>query len=284
MLKETTLRKDAVVASEGGRWLARLSSAAVDRDGDRITGIQWPSDGRLPALLSHNGAGLPVGEWLRDPRDPYLATLRLAPPGISPEADMARGLLEAGILRGVSIGFRPRSATPNEYGGRDMIAELHEASLVAVPANTEAAVLHAVKALRRRLSAQEDSMIEIDGDAATVTATVRRAVAKALVTEGERLVKFWTPPGPDFERRDEQTRRRLRAQGFPVEPTWAAAQAAKAALDRPADPWPVSDVELTDTEPTDAVLRLVRSQLQTIIAMLAVIDENNPSFRSLPGA
>jgi hypothetical protein len=119
---------------------------------------------------------------------------------------------------------------------------------------------------------------------ATVTATVRRAVAKALVTEGERLVKFWTPPGPDFERRDEQTRRRLRAQGFPVEPTWAAAQAAKAALDRPADPWPVSDVELTDTEPTDAVLRLVRSQLQTIIAMLAVIDENNPSFRSLPGA
>jgi hypothetical protein len=256
-------------------------------------GVEWPASRTIPALVSHGQQSLPVGEWIADPHDPYLATLRLAPSGISQEADTVRGLLESGILRGVSIGFRPRNAKPNALGGRDMIAELLEASLVAIPANLDAQVLHAVKALlAARRDEDDDGVIEIVGpedmielpDGFDVGAAAQRAVTKALLAEGERLVKFWTPPGPDYERRDEATRNRLRARGVPVFPTWAAAQAAKAELDRPADPWPVSMPPDWRTRPGSDVLALIRQQLAGLVSMLALIDENDPTFGTRPSA
>lgn len=76
----------------------------------------------------------------------------LAPQGTSPRIDEIRRLIDAGILRAVSVGFRPSSYEPLNDGGGKAIGyrftkqELLETSLVAVPANPNA--LQVAKSLK----------------------------------------------------------------------------------------------------------------------------------------
>ena len=72
-----------------------------------------------------------------------LAKLNLAARGTSARIDELIGLVEQGILRAVSVGFRPQESQPIDKerpgGGRRYLKqELLECSLVAVPANPAA--------------------------------------------------------------------------------------------------------------------------------------------------
>lgn len=100
------------------------------------------------ALLSHNRGEMPVGIWtnLRKKDGALLGDLVLANSGTSREADIARALIDQGILRAVSVGFRGIKAEPNDFGGlRYMDADLLECSLVSVPMNPKAVAV--VKAM-----------------------------------------------------------------------------------------------------------------------------------------
>jgi hypothetical protein len=73
----------------------------------------------------------------------------LAPYGTSARIDEIRKLIEAGILRAVSVGFRPLETRPrseSQFGSFYTKAELVETSLVSVPANPNA--LSVAKQLR----------------------------------------------------------------------------------------------------------------------------------------
>src|SRR4029077_9712217 len=88
-----------------------------------------------------------VGKWknLRVDKKQLRGHLELAPEGTSPRIDEIRKLIEADILKAVSVGFRPVKREPrNEkdpFGFTGTIfhkSELVETSLVAVPANPNA--------------------------------------------------------------------------------------------------------------------------------------------------
>ena len=120
-----------------------LSDASVDAYDDTIDpfGIECPDF--LIALLNHNKDWV-IGRW-HNPhveKGAYRAKLELVPPGTSPHGDEARILLSHGFIRGVSIGFAPISSEPRPGSKKSGVhysrVRLHEASLVSVPANSNA--------------------------------------------------------------------------------------------------------------------------------------------------
>jgi HK97 family phage prohead protease/HK97 family phage major capsid protein len=133
-----------------------LSDATPDRFGDTIAVEGWQLEhfNRNPiALFSHDPKFI-VGRWknLRVESKGLRGTLELAPEGTSERIDEIRRLVQAGILKAVSVGFKPRKREklnddsdgffgPFKY----LEQELVETSLVAVPANPNA--LAVVKSL-----------------------------------------------------------------------------------------------------------------------------------------
>jgi hypothetical protein len=75
----------------------------------------------------------------------YTQALTHAPPGVSDIADECRGLVKAGVLRGISAGIDPIEVVPLDpkqpYGAMRLVrGELLEISLVPVPASATALV------------------------------------------------------------------------------------------------------------------------------------------------
>jgi HK97 family phage prohead protease len=119
-----------------------LSDESVDRMGDVIRADGWSLTEfkKNPvALFSHDHSAI-VGVWknIEVVGKRLIADLQLAAPGTSDLVDTVRSLVEQGILKAVSVGFQPIEAKPRKSGdGYEFIkSALHEASLVAVPANS----------------------------------------------------------------------------------------------------------------------------------------------------
>ncbi|WP_371423285.1 HK97 family phage prohead protease [Tardiphaga sp.] len=102
----------------------------------------------------------PVVLWQHDTRTPIArateigvsggklsARVRWPPPGISAKADEIRGLVKAGIISAVSIGFNPIQTIPLDKSNpkkgpqKYVRCELGEFSFVSVPANPNALVV-----------------------------------------------------------------------------------------------------------------------------------------------
>lgn len=140
--------KKFAVQTEGNqsRWI--LTSGAVDRVGDRVLaeGVDLRAFLKNPvAISSHDYKTLPVGRWTNVRKigagfeGRIEANLEFPAPGLSADADEARGLVESGFLKTCSIGFQNIESKPNKFGGLDILkSELLEVSLVSVPANPEA--------------------------------------------------------------------------------------------------------------------------------------------------
>lgn len=138
-----------------------LSDATADRYGDIIAVDGWKLANfrRNPiALFSHNPQFI-VGRWrdLRVEQSALRGFLELAPEGTSDRIDEIRRLVQAGILKAVSVGFKPLKHEPidekDPWGGtRFLEAELVETSLVAVPANANAL------AIAKSLNISRDTM------------------------------------------------------------------------------------------------------------------------------
>lgn len=144
----TVVRKDGIATGDGLEFV--LSDATVDRYGDVVEPTGWDLTQfrrNAIALFAHSSS-FPIGKWsdVRVEGGKLIGKLMLAARGTSPRIDELIGLVEQGILRAVSVGFRPIASEPIDkgkpYGGqRYMKQELLEVSLVSVPANPAALAL-----------------------------------------------------------------------------------------------------------------------------------------------
>jgi HK97 family phage prohead protease len=126
-----------------------LSDETPDRMGDIIESAGWELTEfkKNPIALFGHRSDFPVGRWrnvgINKDTKQLRGHLELAPKGASPRIDEIRALVEAGILRAVSVGFKPIDSVPINAkdpwsGSRYSKQELVECSLVAVPANPNA--------------------------------------------------------------------------------------------------------------------------------------------------
>lgn len=136
-----------VLAGDGEGLDFVLSDATVDRYGDVVEPDGWDLRNfkKNPIALFGHNSSFPIGKWtdLRVEGGKLLGRLVLAKRGTSYRLDELIGLVEQGILRAVSVGFRPIKAEPmnpeKPYGPqRYLKSELLETSLVSVPANPAA--------------------------------------------------------------------------------------------------------------------------------------------------
>ena len=122
-----------------------LSDATPDRMGDVIDADGWDLGNfqKNPVALFNHRSDFPIGKWanLRVANGKLRGHLQLAPAGTSPRIDEIRALVDADILRAVSVGFMPIKSEPltkDSHGTRFLKSELVETSLVAIPANPNA--------------------------------------------------------------------------------------------------------------------------------------------------
>ncbi|MBR1276108.1 HK97 family phage prohead protease [Bradyrhizobium sp. AUGA SZCCT0283] len=121
-----------------------LSDATVDRYGDSIDPTGWDLRNFLRNPIAQFGhqSSFPIGTWknLQVKDGALRGRLVMAPKGTSDRIDEIRALIEAGVLKAVSVGFRPIESEPlvKSGGTRYIKSELVECSLVSVPANPNA--------------------------------------------------------------------------------------------------------------------------------------------------
>ena len=122
-----------------------LSDATPDRMGDVIDADGWDltNFNKNPVALFNHRSDFPIGKWsnLRVANGKLRGHLQLAPEGTSDRIDEIRRLVDADILRAVSVGFMPIKSEPltkDSHGTRFLSSELVETSLVAIPANPNA--------------------------------------------------------------------------------------------------------------------------------------------------
>lgn len=124
-----------------------ISDESPDRVNDVVVqaGISLTNFNENPvALVGHDRSQMPIGVWknFRIQGTSTLADLQLATKGTSREADLARSLIDQGILRAVSVGFRPLQSEPIKPRGMKYIkSELLEISLVSVPMHPRAVLV-----------------------------------------------------------------------------------------------------------------------------------------------
>lgn len=120
-----------------------------DRVGDNITkGAFANAKMPLPMLFGHDGND-PVGAWSEaaETDEGLLLKGRLLVDDVGRAREVA-SLVKAGAVRGISIGFITKKASPRKGGGRDISElELLEASLVTVPMHPGARVTSAKSAV-----------------------------------------------------------------------------------------------------------------------------------------
>jgi HK97 family phage prohead protease len=159
MRELTIVRKTHEVRSAGDDPVGMefiLSDASVDRYGDTIDANGWVLDNfsKNPIALFNHQSSFPIGLWsnLRVQDNALRGHLKMAPAGTSPRHDELRALIDAKILKAVSVGFVPldSAARKDDHGyyiGENYVKqELIETSLVSVPANPNA--LAVAKSLR----------------------------------------------------------------------------------------------------------------------------------------
>lgn len=141
----TIIRKAATAEVDGLEFV--LSDETVDRMGDVISAKGWDLAWfkKNPIALFGHSSDFPIGKWanVRVEGGKLKGRLVLAAEGTSRRIDELRSLVEQGILRAVSVGFRPIESElvddRNPYGGvRYLKQALLECSLVSVPANPAA--------------------------------------------------------------------------------------------------------------------------------------------------
>jgi len=151
--------------SGGTKIRAIASTAAVDRDGESIDPNGWKWSEPLPKLIyGHNYSGFPIGKLtnIEKSNDGLVVEAELAD-RVSPQAEIAAGLIKGGFLDQGSVGFDPKAWTeadgtkvvrgagegwPGVAVGRKYTeTDLLEFSVVPVPSNVESTLL-SFKALR----------------------------------------------------------------------------------------------------------------------------------------
>jgi hypothetical protein len=152
-LEQKTLNMEVKELREDGTFTGMMSVYdVIDEYRDVVergayTKTITENGGRLPLLWQHDPA-MPIGSLaIKDGEDGLEVEGKLLLADEVPEARKAYALLKAGIVRGLSIGFKAIRKKTEDNIRRLKEIKLYEGSLVTIPANRFALVT-AVKALR----------------------------------------------------------------------------------------------------------------------------------------
>lgn len=188
-----------------------LSDATPDRYDDIIltAGWQLANFNKNPiALFAHMGS-FPVGNWknVRVEDNALQGTLVLAKEGTSDRIDEIRALVDAGILKAVSVGFTPiayEERKGDTYGLVYTEQELVECSLVSVPANPNALLLAKqlhISADTQKLVFKKPAIIKsavtsrksVDGPSDFSKLEDAKILQRQLVREMDNLTRHFVP-------------------------------------------------------------------------------------------
>ena len=278
-----------------------MSDDTVDRYGDVIEASGWNLKNfkNNPVALFGHDSSFPVGVWknVRVEGGALRGQLELLPEGRSARVDEIRAFVETGMLRAVSVGFRPIEAEAMEGkkpGIRYKAAELVECSLVSIPANPNA--LQVAKSLNlsddaKRLifgeNAEEVSPIVRRGTNGEPATTQPLPRIKKMATLSERIVdaqnditrlKDQLTEHVKADEADEIVTEELATQIEQKEAALAALKRAESALatkTAPVDPNPAESrrpfaVAAKKSEPKDLVLR------SAVVQVLSHIEKRSP--------
>jgi uncharacterized protein len=135
-------------AVDGGRReiSGMASTPTVDRLGDIVEPMGCSFEVPMP-LLHHHRSDAPVGEVIAAQASPAGISIRariakIATPGLLKDrCDLAWAEIREGLVRGLSIGFRPREHEVLPGGGFKFVkCDVYEVSLVSIPANASARI------------------------------------------------------------------------------------------------------------------------------------------------
>jgi len=188
------VRKDTIRASAGDDQLEYvMSDDSIDRFGEVIDQTGWTLSQfkRNPVALFGHDATQPIGSWtnVRVEGNQLRGHLNLLERGLSQRVDELHALIDAGILRAVSVGFRPIKQEPmnseEPWGpSRYLKSELVECSIVSIPANPNA--LAVAKSLnissdtRSLIFGEPAEIVRRDGKPGEPAVPVIRAKGKAM--------------------------------------------------------------------------------------------------------
>jgi HK97 family phage major capsid protein/HK97 family phage prohead protease len=169
----TVIEKSVVTPAGDDPLVYVMSDETVDRYGDIVEARGWSlvNFTKNPIALFGHDSKFIVGNWtdVKVMGGKLIGTLKLLPAGVSQRLDEIRAAVEAGVLRAVSVGFRPLEAEPIANGGmRFKRAELVECSLVSIPANPNAIQL------AKSLNLSDDAQRTIFGKSADEIAAMQR--------------------------------------------------------------------------------------------------------------
>jgi HK97 family phage major capsid protein/HK97 family phage prohead protease len=139
----TVIRKTHASTETNGMQFV-LSDATPDRYGDVIEAAGWELKEfkTNPIALFNHNPDFPIGRWanVKVEKDKLVGELKMAPRGTSARIDELLNLIDAGILRAVSVGFLPDEYEQmgRGHGSRYTKQRLIETSLVSIPANPNA--------------------------------------------------------------------------------------------------------------------------------------------------
>ena len=137
--------------TDGDDTIAQFSTGGVDRDNEIIVqaGINYAGYmAKNPMVLWQHDRTAPVASvasmWLNTAG--LVGRIKWPPMGISAKSDEVRGLVKAGVLNAISIGFKPTQAVPidskNPRGPKKYLrCDLLEVSWVTLPSNPDAIVI-----------------------------------------------------------------------------------------------------------------------------------------------
>lgn len=185
-----TIIRKAVAERSGMDFV--LSDETLDRYGDIIEAKGWDLRDfkKNPIALFGHSSSFPIGTWsnVRVEGTKLIGTLVLAAKGTSQRIDELIGLVEQGVLRAVSVGFRPIENEPIDpkqpYGGqRYTKQQLLETSLVAVPANP------AALAIAKSLNVSDETLVMAFGEQADVKRRDLTATGEKATTTSADLTR-----------------------------------------------------------------------------------------------
>lgn len=192
------------------------STAAVDSYGEIVEQV-WKLERYMAnpvVLFGHQSRELPIGRstFVGVRGGQLECTVRFASPEANPKAEQVWQLVKEDVLRAVSVGFMPGTIRWEKRNGEDVAVlsdnELHEISIVPIPANPEALAkmrakgMHAPQVESTGANAN-DELVELASaeDADTIDTTEPDDLGELILRDLEAF---------------------QRASGGKVEPAWVA--------------------------------------------------------------
>ena len=164
------------------------STPSPDRDGDEVMPMGAKFALPFPLLAQHDHSQ-PVGSVIeaKSSSEGIFITAQLAKDSGLDYVEKAWKQVKSGLLRGLSIGFRPTKSAPGAKGMKFLEYDLFELSLVTIPANAQAGIA-TVKEYANAHEVSDEQLFEAEAYRHDVLNRAAAAISKSqsiLNTKGK---------------------------------------------------------------------------------------------------